>query len=234
MGRIVAIRHVAFEDLGLFQAGLAARHSVTYSEAWNTDWAALAANPPDLLVVLGGPIGVYEPHLYPFLAAEIAAVGQHIAAGLPIVGICLGAQIMAVSQGARVFPAGVKEIGFAPLTLTAAGRASCLHPYTDEPDAFHWHGDTFDLPANATLLASTAAVTNQAFAIGDHAIGFQFHPEVRLAAIEDWLVGHAVELAHARIDIPAVRAAALAKSAAMNAKSQRVLRALMAQFKLEG
>lgn len=233
MGCILAIRHVMFEDLGHFATVWAHRHDIAYAAAWDVDWQAVSAAPPDMLVILGGPIGVYDTNAYPFLTAEIDAVRQRIAAGLPTLGVCLGAQIIAASQGSRVYPAGVKEIGFAPLRLTDAGRRSVLHPYADEPDAFHWHGDTFDLPGHATLLASTDAVTNQAFAIGDHVLAFQFHPEVMTRAIEPWLVGHAIELLQAGVAVADLRADAHNKDAAMAAKSCRVASAIAQQFNLK-
>lgn len=233
MARIVAIRHVAFEDCAVFGAVLSARgHRIEYVNAWDGDWAALAADPPALLIVLGGPIGVYETDLYPFLRPEIDAVGARLAAGLPTLGLCLGAQIMAASQGCAVFPAGVKEIGFIDITLTDAGRAGVLGVYGEAPRAFHWHGDTFDLPVNATLLASTPGVRHQAFAIGEHGLAFQFHPEFDPSDIEAWLVGHTCELNAARIDIPALRADAALHAAAMRAKAERVAHAIADQFGL--
>jgi GMP synthase (glutamine-hydrolysing) len=233
MALILAVRHVAFEDLDLFETALRARgHDLTYVDAWDADWAEIAAADPALLAVLGGPIGVYERDAYPWLMAEIAAVGARLRAGRPILGICLGAQIMAASLDARVYPAGVKEIGFAPLMLTAAGRASSLAAYADAPMAFHWHGDTFDLPEGATLLASTAAVAHQAFSVGAHGLGVQFHPECDPARIEAWLVGHAVELAQAGVCIPDLRASAQQHAEALRATAITCAHALITQFGL--
>lgn len=203
-GKAVAIRHLAFEDLGLFEpvlveAGFTVRYCDVGIDA--VDSAAAA----DLLLVLGGPIGAYEEDKYPFLTAEIALLEARLAARRPTLGICLGAQLMAHALGARVYPGPAKEIGFAPITLTEAGRASCLAPLGHTP-VLHWHGDTFDLPDGATLLASTAICTQQAFAFGRNAIGFQFHPEAGAPGFERWLIGHTAELAATGINIPALRA----------------------------
>lgn len=130
--------------------------------------------------------------------------------------------MIARAAGARVFPCGVKEIGFGPISLTEAGTQSCLKPFVEDPITLHWHGDTFDLPANADRLASTDRCENQAFSIGPNVIGFQFHPEVDALGIEKWLVGHAVELAAADIDVGRVRADAQVHGARLAKKAQEV------------
>jgi len=203
--RVAAIRHLAFEDLGLFGEALsAAGWSISYHEAGLEDLSTpiLAA---DLAVVLGGPIGVYEADRYPFLTAELGALEKRLAAGLPTLGICLGAQLMAAALGARIYPGGSKELGWGELRLTEAGRASTL-AHLDGRPVLHWHGDTFDLPAGARLLASTDLYENQAFSLGKHALALQFHAEADGLRIEQWLIGHTCELTAAGIDIPALRA----------------------------
>jgi GMP synthase (glutamine-hydrolysing) len=206
MKSAIAIRHVGFEDLGAFQTPLrAAGYAVSYRDIGADDLTAPQLAAADLLVVLGGPIGVYEDTIYPFLRQEIALLEQRLAANRPTLGICLGAQLMARAAGARVYPSGIKEIGFAPIILTEAGRESCLAPFADAPMTLHWHGDTFDLPDGAQLLASTALTKHQAFALGPNVIGFQFHPEAGAGNFEAWLVGHAAELAAAKIDVAGLR-----------------------------
>lgn len=205
----VAIRHVAFEDLGFLAALLAGRgFALRYIEAPTDDLADPGIAAADLVVVLGGPIGAYDEALYPFLAAEIGAVERRLAAGRPTLGLCLGAQIMARALGARVFPGHAgKEIGWSPLALTPAGRASPLAALADAP-VLHWHGDTFDLPAGATLLASTKQYAHQAFARGPAALALQFHAEVTAAGLEAWFVGHACEIAATPgVTVPDLRAA---------------------------
>jgi len=221
---VIALRHVAFEDLGLLAPQLAAAGwTITYRDAALNDLSDRQLQEAGLLVVLGGPIGVYEGDIYPFLRPEIAAVEQRLRAGKPILGICLGAQVMAAALGARVYFGGTKEIGFGPLTLTEAGAASALAPLAAPGAAvLHWHGDTFDLPQGAVRLASNQTYPNQAFAFGANALALQFHLEADPAKLERWFVGHAVELAKAGIDIAALRAEAARRAAAYTSQATAV------------
>ena len=195
MRNVVAVRHVAFEDLGTL-GDLARDHGldVRYVDA-GLDPLPRGAAEPDLLVVLGGPIGAYDERAYPFVGDELRCVRERIESGRPLLGICLGAQLIARALGARVYPGPAKEIGWSRVSLTAEGRDSCLAPLAAEESAvLHWHGDTFDLPAGAALLASTARYERQAFRLGA-ILGLQFHVEVRAVEFERWLVGHAAEIA---------------------------------------
>ena len=217
---LAAIRHVAFEDLGSFarpleQAGFAIR----YHDAGQDDLAAIGD--PDLLVVLGGPIGAYEDDLYPFLQDEIALLTARLAAQKPVLGICLGAQLMARTLRCRVYPGPAKEIGFAPLTLTQPD--GILAPLRDVP-VLHWHGDTFDLPPGASHLASTAICANQAFAIGHHALAFQCHPEAQGPGFDRWLIGHAAEIAGTPgVSVPQLRAGMARHGAALEQAGRAVI-----------
>lgn len=195
MPSLVAIRHVPFENLDGFAAPLAARgYSISYREAPVDDLSAADLFDADLLVVLGGPIGAYEDALYPFLNGELALIERRLRQGRPVLGICLGAQLMARALGARVYP-GKKELGWAPLQLTEAGRLSPLRFIEPATKVLHWHGDTFDLPAGASHLAATAENPHQAFSLGRHALGLQFHIEATAMGLERWYVGHALEIA---------------------------------------
>ena len=219
----IALRHLAFEDLGVFRPVLEGRgFAIEYRQAGvmppsGADWLAA-----DLVVVLGGPVGVYEVDRYPWLAGEIEGVRARLQRGLPTLGVCLGAQLMAAALGARVYPGPAKEIGWSELTLTDAGRRSSLLPLEAAP-VLHWHGDTFDLPAGATRLASTALTLNQAFEVEGFALATQFHAEVDGAAIETWLIGHAFELAHAGVSVSELRARTAAVSAAAAAAGRAML-----------
>jgi GMP synthase (glutamine-hydrolysing) len=222
---IIAIRHVAFEDLGSFESVLRGRgHDIRYVEASMEDFSALPVTATEPLFILGGPIGAYEEALYPFLNAELAFIAKRLAAKLPTFGICLGAQLMARALGARVYPAKAKELGWAPVSLTEAGRASALRALGDGP-VLHWHGDTFDLPDGATRLASTALCENQAFSFGKHAIALQFHVEADARGLERWYVGHTMELAAAKIAVPTLRAASQAFAPAAAARGTACLTA---------
>src|ERR1700761_2983850 len=203
----VALRHVAFEDLGLLAAVMEAEGwNVSFCEAAIDDLAHPSIRNADLLIVLGGPIGVYETDAYPFLNAEIALLEYQPARHLPTLGICLGAQLMAKALGSRVFAGPVKEIGWGGVELTGEGKASCLGAIQDQDAAvLHWHGDTFDLPAGAVRLASNRNYENQAFAHGPNALALQFHLEADPRQLEEWYVGHAVELAAAKISVAELR-----------------------------
>jgi len=226
MKKVLALRHVAFEDLGVFAPTLqSAGYDIQYCESGTEDLENLAPEAADLVIVLGGPISVYEEDTYPFLTTEIGFIERRLASSLPTMGICLGAQLIARAAGARVYPGESKEIGLAPITLTDAGAASCLAPFSEAPMTLHWHGDTFDLPHGADHLASTPLCKNQAFAMGSNAIAFQFHPEANTETLENWLIGHAVELATAEIDVPLLRAKARNYGPELTEKAERVLTA---------
>lgn len=224
---VACVRHVKFEDLGSFEAPLRARVGpVEYVDAPTASWREVDLLRPPLVVVLGGPIGVYETDAYPFLRAEVAAIAQRLRARRPTLGICLGCQLMAAALGAEVRPAPRKELGWAPVTLTAAGRRGPLRHLQDggETPVLHWHGDTFDLPPNAEPLASTDACPHQAFAVGRHALGLQFHPEVTALGLERWFVGHAVEIAATPgASVPALRADARRHAAGLRARATALL-----------
>ncbi|BBU30312.1 GMP synthase [Burkholderia sp. THE68] len=209
MKTAVAIRHIHFEDLGTIESLLENRDFVVrYVDATGDDLSKIDALQPDLLVVLGGPIGAFDDDLYPFVGEELKLVSQRLQAKLPMVGICLGAQLMARAMGAAVYSMGRKEIEFSPLDLTSEGSRSALSRIGRAP-VLHWHGDQFDIPDGAVRLASTAKCPNQAFSVGDHALALQFHLEANPLRIERWLVGHASELAQAGIDPRTLRRQAL-------------------------
>ncbi|XFA72874.1 type 1 glutamine amidotransferase [Thermosynechococcaceae cyanobacterium Okahandja] len=142
----------------------------------------------DAVIVMGGPMGVDDEAHYSWLAAEKAFLAAAIARGLPILGICLGAQLLAQVLGARVTPGATKEIGWYPIELTTAAQA---HPWfqawPESLTVFHWHGDTFSLPDGALPLASSAACAQQGFLWGDRLLGLQFHLEVTPASIAELL-----------------------------------------------
>ncbi|WP_053086127.1 glutamine amidotransferase [Nitratireductor soli] len=191
MTSILAHRHVAFEDLDGFVPALE-RHGfdITYRDAL-LDTHPYDPLEPELMVVLGAPCGVYEKDDYPFIAEEIDAVRQRIAADRPVLGICFGAQIIAEALGSKVFPGQPFEFGWSPIALTDAGTTSAIRHFASQGrEVFHCHGDTFDLPEGATLLASTPSYRNQAFRYGPH-LGVQFHAEVSERGLRRWYIGQA-------------------------------------------
>jgi GMP synthase (glutamine-hydrolysing) len=205
MKSAVAVRHIHFEDLGVLEPFLREQgYDVRYLEAGVEDLGVLDAASPDLVVVLGAPIGAGEEETYPFLADELRLVRRRLDVQRPLLGICLGAQLIARVLGAEVKPMGVKEIGFSPLTLTEEGKASPLAALGTVP-VLHWHGDQFGIPNGATRLAYTDVCSNQAFAVGRAVLGLQFHLEADPAKIERWLLGHACELSQAGVDPTKIR-----------------------------
>ena len=197
MNKVVnVIRHLAFEDLGSFSSILeAGGYQVSYHEAGVDDIASLDPLSDDLLIVLGGPISVNDAGMFPFIDIEIELLRRRIAADKPTLGICLGAQLIARALGARVYPGEVKEIGWYDISLTAAGKQSALR-YLDARHCsiLHWHGETFDLPAGAALLASSERYPHQAFSYGKNILALQFHPEITQRAMEKWFIGHIGEI----------------------------------------
>ncbi|MCA0851503.1 glutamine amidotransferase [Salipiger thiooxidans] len=212
-------RHLAFEDLGSFAA-------VLRDAGYQLHDIEAAVDPlpdplePDLVVVLGGPIGVNDGAAFPCMTEERDWLAMRLAADCPTLGICLGAQLMAGALGARVALLAQKEIGFAPLTLTAPGRAGPLGQLADIP-VLHWHGEGFELPAGAERLAATPACEAQGFARGRNILGLQFHPEAgMLPDFERWLIGHNTELAQAGIAPEALRQDAKAHGLALRTAGQ--------------
>jgi GMP synthase-like glutamine amidotransferase len=188
--RIHSLQHVPFEDIGSMAEDFRRRgYSLTTSH-WYSGDAAPAVTDFDALIVMGGPMGIYDEAIYPWLAAEKILIKNAIDAGKIVLGICLGAQLIADVLGGKVTRNAHKEIGWWPIAVQPTAQdhpiARILARY---PEVFHWHGDTFALPPGALLLASSEACLNQAFSYGDRVYGFQFHlettPDSAAALIEN-------------------------------------------------
>lgn len=206
MQTALVIRFLAFEDLGSLQQILVGRgYQIETLDANLDSLASHDPSAPDLVVVLGGPIGAFDEAKYPLLKAVLSFVEQRLQCGKKILGVCLGAQLIARALGSNVGPMDKKEIGFAPVSLTDAGLQSCLEPLSSGVPVLHWHGDQFEIPAGATHLAATEICPNQAFAIGNSVLALQFHLEANPHHIEPWLVGHAGELDSIKLDPRIIR-----------------------------
>jgi len=140
------------------------------------------------VIVLGGPMNVYEEDKYPFLADENAFIAKVLEQDIPFLGICLGSQLLAKAAGAKVMKAPIKEIGWRMVDQTKDGaRDPLFEGLMDQLIVFHWHEDTFQLPAGATLLSTSTVVRHQAFKAGQYAYGLQYHVEVTEEIIESWI-----------------------------------------------
>ena len=188
MPTALVIRHEPYEAIAGFRAPIEARgFDIVEIDVGTPEFCQIDLLAPELLVIMGGPMGVYEQDRFPWLSREIVRVCERIAADLPTLGVCLGSQIMAAAMGARVFPGPVRELGFAPIELTADGRGSALSALAGIP-MLHWHGDSFDLPEGTALLASTSLYRHQAFSRGPNILALQFHPEMGVDEdFESWL-----------------------------------------------
>ena len=209
--RLLVCQHVAFEILGTLNPLLkSCGFRVKYVNFGRDPRARPSLDGYDGLVVLGGPMSACDDAGHQHLVTEVGLVQGAIERGLPVLGICLGAQIIARALGADVRPNGVKEIGWYDLSLRPAGRADPLFAHFGPTERiFQWHGDTFDLPEGAVHLASSPTCENQAFCYGDSVYALQFHLEVDEALIDRWLSVpvHLAELEelHGAIDPDTVR-----------------------------
>lgn len=220
VSRILVIQHVACEDPGALVALAAARgHTLAIVAPFRGE-----PIPPtldaDALVLLGGPMGVYEADRHPHLVDEMALARAAVASGRPVLGICLGSQLLAAAHGAAVAPTGRQEIGFHPVAITGddplfAGIGGVV--------PLHWHGDAFALPAGAVALASSALTPLQAFRLGANAWGLLFHLEATPAWVAACAREFADELRGHGVDPQALVEAAPAACAALAPVAGQVL-----------
>jgi GMP synthase-like glutamine amidotransferase len=193
--RIHCLQHVPFEGPARIADWAARRgHRLAISRLYAGDTLP-ELDTFDRLIVMGGPMGVADEGRFGWLASEKACIGDAIGAGKSVVGICLGAQLIADVLGAPVFRNAEPEIGWLPIELTEAGRAlDLLHGFPQRQTVLHWHGDTFDLPPGALHLARSAACAHQAFLIGERVLGLQFHLESTPQSVADLCVHCADEI----------------------------------------
>lgn len=183
-GTILALRHEPFEHLGYF-ADVLREYSIPFEYRDLGDELGLVGRSG--LIVMGGPQSAND--VLPALTAELHLITQAIQTGIPVLGICLGSQLIAKALGARVYRNPRKEIGWFPIHFTEAARQDPLFSGIPSPATFfHWHGETFDLPAGAEWLAYSDRCKHQAFRYPGNIYGIQFHPEITPAMVEDWCV----------------------------------------------
>ncbi len=173
------VQHVPFEDIGAMAPWLAARGATPRYTRFHAGEALPALDGIDLVTVMGGPMSVNDEARLPWLRAEKAFLREVVTRGIPLLGICLGAQLIANALGARVYPAAHKEIGWFAVQAVPVDIEGGIDPFRfpAETHVFHWHGETFDLPPGAIRLAQSAACADQAFQIGRRVIGLQCHLE---------------------------------------------------------
>ncbi len=193
---IHCFQHVSFETPGTIVDWVESKgHSITYTYFFEENHSLPALDRIDALLIMGGYMNVDEEEKFPWLVKEKKFIREAFDSGKKIIGICLGAQLVAASLGAKVYKAKEKEIGFFPVTFTRKALGHPLFNHFKNPyPVFHWHGDTFDLPDLALRVATTPVSENQTFLIGKNVLGIQFHPEMNESIIEALMLHDAAEL----------------------------------------
>lgn len=204
--KVYALQHVATEPLGTIEDGLRARGvSAEYVRVYAGEPVPASLNDAAGLVVMGGPMGVYERDELPFLTDEMRLIERALGDGKPVLGVCLGSQLLAAALGAAVRKGARKEIGWFTVSLTDEGRRDRLFENAAPSfTAYHWHGDVFDLPSGSVRLASSEQTANQAFRYGANAYGLLFHLEATPQIVGDMVAGFAGELEEERIEAGAI------------------------------
>jgi GMP synthase-like glutamine amidotransferase len=199
--RVHYLQHVPFEGLGAIEPWLRDNgHIVTGTPFYETGFRLPAPGDIDALIIMGGPMGVYDTDRHAWLPQEKTFIRECLAQGKRILGVCLGAQLLAECLGARVHQAAHKEIGWFPVTPMSPAARGTTTPtwlpglFKDAPTVFHWHGDQFDIPPGAADALRSEANTAQAFQWNDRVLGLQFHLEVTPGLLEQMLRHGASEL----------------------------------------
>lgn len=201
------IRHVPYEDVAAFREPIeAAGYHVDGIGVSDPGFSGLDLCEPDLLIMMGGPMAVYEQDEHRWIACQLRRLARRLEADRATLGVCLGSQMIAAALGAEVYPGETKEVGFHPVQVLDPALDGPLRHIVDVP-MLHWHGDTFTRPDNVELLASTPLYAHQAFRRGANLLALQFHAEMGLdPRFETWLEGAADTIAQAGTDEATLRA----------------------------
>ena len=186
MKSALIIRHVPVEGIAGFREPVeAAGYAIDRIDVADPRFASVDLSEPDLLIMMGGPMAVYEQDKHPWIACQQRRLARRLELARPTLGVCFGAQLMAAALGAEVFRGPQKEVGFHPLTI--ADSSGPLR-HLDTVPVLHWHGDTFRLPEGAERLACSERYENQAFRLGPNVLALQFHAEMGLdPRFETWV-----------------------------------------------
>jgi GMP synthase (glutamine-hydrolysing) len=239
MRKLLVLQHVAHEILGTLNPLLkGAGFRIRYVNFGRHPEAQPSLDGYHGLVVLGGPMSVYEDQRFPHLITEMKLIEDAMQRNLPVLGICLGAQLIAKTLGADVYASKQKEIGWYDLhTAPEAAQGSILNLLGQTEKVFQWHGDTFDIPAGAVHLAASTLCVNQAFRYGETIYGLQFHLEVDEAMIQRWLKvpenRHEIAKLHSGIDPHHIHAETLQYIGRLHELSEQTFSQFIGLFRWE-
>jgi GMP synthase (glutamine-hydrolysing) len=205
--KALIIRHVPYEGVAGYRAPIeAAGYEVDRIDVSDPGFSALDLREPDLLIMMGGPMGVYEQDKYPWIPCQLRRLAQRLEADRPTLGVCLGSQMMAAAMGAHVYRGPHDEVGFHPVQVQGEALAGPLRHVVGVP-VLHWHGDTFTLPENVELLASSRLYPHQGFRRGSNILALQFHAEMGLdPRFDAWIAQGQEAIAGAGTDEATLRA----------------------------
>ncbi len=224
--KTLVVCHKVKNDLGRFKDVLEAREiEIDFAIGYHDKLVNIDPMEHDLAIIMGGSMGVYQADMFPYLYNEIDYIKARIDKDKPTLGVCLGAQMVAKAMGKEVYPgARGKEVGWHEITLNDVGQKHPIHHFNKElTKIIQWHGDTFDLPEEATLLASSEQYKNQVFQVGNNILALQFHPEMTPDNIEFNSIGSVNELENIGLSVIDFRAETAERSALLDKQTKLFL-----------